>query len=180
MPARARAAWSSAANRANAEWSLSRAGGICHTASHGRPRWHGLVGHRYACSIALPKRSAVATRCAGNRNRRERRPMAANLPAAAAPPVTARVFAGDAGQVRAARRFVAGALDGCTGVSDALLCVSELATNAVLHSRSGRPGGRFTVRATRQAGSVRVEVTDEGGPWGHERDGDGQGGRGRG
>ena len=104
--------------------------------------------------------------------------MAANLPAAAAPPVTAREFAGDAGQVRAARRFLAGVLDGCTAAGDALLCVSELATNAVLHSRSGRPGGRFTVRATVRAGGVRVAVTDEGGPWGDERDGDGQSGRG--
>ena len=104
--------------------------------------------------------------------------MAANLPAAAAPPVTARVFDGDAGQVRAARRFLAGLLDGCPAADDALLCVSELATNSVLHSRSGRPGGRFTVRAAVRAGSVRVEVTDEGGPWGHERDGDGQSGRG--
>jgi serine/threonine-protein kinase RsbW len=104
--------------------------------------------------------------------------MAANLPAAAAPPVTARVFAGDAGQVRAARRFLAGVLDGCPAAEDALLCVSELATNAVLHSRSGRPGGRFTVRATVRTGSVRVAVTDEGGPWGRERDGDGQSGRG--
>jgi serine/threonine-protein kinase RsbW len=103
--------------------------------------------------------------------------MAANLPAAA-PPVTARVFAGEAGQVREARRFLAGALDGCTVAGDALLCVSELATNAVLHSRSGRPGGRFAVRAARRAGSVRVEVTDEGGPWEHERDGDGQRGGG--
>jgi len=104
--------------------------------------------------------------------------MAANLPAAAAPPVIARVFAGDAVQVREARRFLAGVLDGCPAVDGALLCVSELATNAVLHSRSGRPGGCFTVRAARRAGSVRVEVTDEGGPWGRERDGDGQSGRG--
>jgi len=104
--------------------------------------------------------------------------MAANLPAAAAPPVTAQVFAGDAAQVREARRFLAGVLDGCPAAADALLCVSELATNAVLHSRSGRPGGRFTVRATVWAGRVRVEVTDEGGRWGHERDGDGQSGRG--
>lgn len=104
--------------------------------------------------------------------------MAANLPAAAAPPVTARVFPGDAGQVREARRFLAGVLDGCPAAADALLCVSELVTNAVLHSRSGQPGGWFTVRATVRAGSVRVEVADEGGPWGHERDGDGQSGRG--
>jgi anti-sigma regulatory factor (Ser/Thr protein kinase) len=104
--------------------------------------------------------------------------MAANPPAAAAPPVTARVFAGDAGQVRAARRFLAGLLDGCPAAGDALLCVSELATNAVLHSRSGRPGGRFTVRATVRAGSVRVAITDEGGPWRRERQADGQNGRG--
>jgi anti-sigma regulatory factor (Ser/Thr protein kinase) len=104
--------------------------------------------------------------------------MAANPPAAAAPPVIAHVFPGDAGQVRAARRFLAGLLDGCPAADDALLCVSELATNAVLHSRSGRPGGRFTVCAKVRAGSVRVAVADEGGPWGHERDSGGQGGRG--
>jgi anti-sigma regulatory factor (Ser/Thr protein kinase) len=104
--------------------------------------------------------------------------MAANPPAAAAPPVTAQVFPGDAGQVRAARRFLAAVLDGCPAAADALLCLSELATNAVLHSYSSHPGGRFTVRATRRAGSVRVEVADGGGPWGHERDGDGQSGRG--
>jgi anti-sigma regulatory factor (Ser/Thr protein kinase) len=104
--------------------------------------------------------------------------MAANLPAPAAPPVTGRVFPGEAGQVREARRFLAGVLDGGPAADDALLCVSELATNAVLHSRSGRPGGGFTVRATARAGSVRVEVDDEGGPWQPASDGQGQSGRG--
>lgn len=104
--------------------------------------------------------------------------MAANLPAAAAPPAIARVFPGGAGQVREARRFLAGLLGGCPAADDALVCVSELATNAMLHSRSGLPGGRFTVTATVRAGSVRVEVADEGGPWGQERAGDGQSGRG--
>ncbi len=104
--------------------------------------------------------------------------MAANLPAAAAPPVTAQVFPGDAGQVREARRFLAGVLGGCPAAADALLCVSELATNAVLHSRSGRSGGRFTVRAAVRAEGVRVAVADEGGPWGAGLDRDGQSGRG--
>jgi serine/threonine-protein kinase RsbW len=80
--------------------------------------------------------------------------------------------------LRRPRRFVAGVLDGCPAAGDALVCVSELATNAVLHSRSGRPGGRFTVCATARPGSLRVAVADEGGPWGHERGGDGQNGRG--
>jgi serine/threonine-protein kinase RsbW len=104
--------------------------------------------------------------------------MAANLPAPAAPPVTGRVFPGEAGKVREARRFLAGVLDGGPAADDALLCVSEVATNAVLHSRSGRPGGGFTVRAMARAGSVRVEVEDEGGPWQPASDGQGQGGRG--
>jgi len=104
--------------------------------------------------------------------------MAANLPAAAAPAVTARVFPGEAGQVRAARRFLAGVLDGCPVADDALVCVSELATNALLHSRSGRPGGRFTVCVRVRAASVRAAVADEGGPWGQQRDSGGQSGRG--
>ena len=104
--------------------------------------------------------------------------MAANLPVLAALSATGRVFPGEAGQVREARRFLAGLLDGCPAGDDALLCVSELATNAVLHSNSARPGGRFTVIAAVRAGRLRVGVTDEGGPWGQERDGGGQGGRG--
>jgi len=91
--------------------------------------------------------------------------MAADLPAAAAPPASGRVFPGAAVQVREARRFLAGVLDGCPAGDDALLCASELATNAVLYSRSGRPGGRFAVRSAVRAGRVRVEVEDEGGPW---------------
>jgi anti-sigma regulatory factor (Ser/Thr protein kinase) len=104
--------------------------------------------------------------------------MAANPPAPAAPPVTGRVFPGEAGQVREARRFLAGVLDGAPAADDALLCASELATNAVLHSRSARPGGRFAVRAAVRAGSVRVEVEDEGGPWRPDAGADGQSGRG--
>jgi serine/threonine-protein kinase RsbW len=103
--------------------------------------------------------------------------MAANLPAAA-PAVIAQVFPGEAGQVRAARRLVAGALDGCPAAGDALVCVSELATNAVLHSRSGRPGGRFTVCVRVRPASVRIAVADEGGPWERQRDCSGQNGRG--
>lgn len=67
------------------------------------------------------------------------------------------------GQVRADLR---GLLDGCPVADDVILCASELATNAVLHSDSRKPGGEFTVRAEiiprRHA---RIEVEDSGGPW---------------
>ena len=46
-----------------------------------------------------------------------------------------------------------------------MLCVSELATNAVLHSASRNPGGTFTVRAAVFDDCVRIEVEDNGGAW---------------
>jgi anti-sigma regulatory factor (Ser/Thr protein kinase) len=77
-------------------------------------------------------------------------------------------------QIREARRFLAGILAGCPAADDATLCLSELASNATVHSQSREPGGHFTVRAGINAGRLRVEVQDEGGPWTwpvHHRDG---------
>lgn len=72
-----------------------------------------------------------------------------------------------ADQVRVARAFIAAILPACPAAGDAVLCVSELASNAVLHSASRNPGGTFTVRAAMFDDHVRVEVEDNGGPW-HE------------
>ena len=76
-----------------------------------------------------------------------------------------RLFQASPERVGAARRFLAECLDGAPETSDAIVCLSELASNAVLHSRSARPGGQFRVRVRRAPGWLRVEVTDEGGPW---------------
>jgi serine/threonine-protein kinase RsbW len=85
---------------------------------------------------------------------------------AAAPGTYARAFSGHADQVREARRFLADTLDGHPAASDAVLCLSELAANAVLHSLSRQPGGQFTVSVRLgYADRFRVEVEDEGGPW---------------
>jgi len=81
------------------------------------------------------------------------------------PATTAQTFPATPGQVSAARRFLAGLIDGFPAADDALLCLSELATNAIQHSHSARPGGQFTVRATWTPGHLRVEVEDDGGPW---------------
>jgi anti-sigma regulatory factor (Ser/Thr protein kinase) len=49
---------------------------------------------------------------------------------------------------------------------EVILCVSELAANSALHSRSRLPGGTFTVRASISPGDhARIEVEDSGGPW---------------
>jgi len=77
-----------------------------------------------------------------------------------------RVFPARADQVRLVRKFLADALEGCPAVGDVLLCVSELASNSVLHSESRKPGGTLVVRAEICRGSyVRVEVRDDGGRW---------------
>jgi len=66
-------------------------------------------------------------------------------------------------QVRAdARRLLAG----CPAADEVILCLSELAANAVRHSDSRRPGGTFTVRIESCPGAyIRIEVEDDGGPW---------------
>jgi serine/threonine-protein kinase RsbW len=80
---------------------------------------------------------------------------------AAIPPRFLRSFAGRPDQVAAARRFVAAALADCPAVADVVLLTSELTTNAIQHSATGR-GGSFTVAISHGPGRVRVTVTDGG------------------
>jgi anti-sigma regulatory factor (Ser/Thr protein kinase) len=78
-----------------------------------------------------------------------------------------------------ARRSLTRALNGYPAAHDAALCLSELATNACMHSQSRQPGGHFTVRAAIHGGQLRAEVHDDGGPWTQPvRSHDGQHGRG--
>ena len=75
-----------------------------------------------------------------------------------------REFSGDADQVAAARRFVVSAITDPGPARDvSRLLVSEAATNAVLHSGSGR-GGSFAVEYLLSDDLLRVEVHDGGGP----------------
>ena len=74
----------------------------------------------------------------------------------------ARAFPGAPEQVRAARRFVASLLDGSSFAGDAVAIVSELFTNALVHTASGGPGGLVVVQVTRWRHGVRIAVTDQG------------------
>jgi len=75
-----------------------------------------------------------------------------------APIVRARTFACDLRAPRAARHFLLVTLAGwgrADLAGDGALVVTELATNAVLHARSG-----FTVAVSLRHGAVRVSVRD--------------------
>ena len=72
-----------------------------------------------------------------------------------------RVFPGRPDQVAHARRFVARVLDGCPVADDALLCASELASNAIRHTRTGR-SGKFQVLVWRGQAAACVAVLDDG------------------
>lgn len=104
---------------------------------------------------------------------------ALSAPATASVMKTQRTFAAIPSQVGQARRYLASLADGHNAADDALTCLSELATNAVIHSDSGRPGGIFEVCFIIGPGRIRVEVADQGGPWQRRYlNGDDQGGRG--
>lgn len=104
--------------------------------------------------------------------------VSASAPAAGASRTWSRPFRASAGQVREARAFLKDVLGDRPFAGEALVCLSELATNSVQHSNSRRPGGYFAVHITLHPGVLRVEVEDEGGPWRYQPGWDDQPGRG--
>ena len=73
-------------------------------------------------------------------------------------------YPGRTDQLHDVRRAVASHLAGCAAAADAaILVASELAANAILHSRSR--AGHFTVRTELHPDHVRIEAEDFGGPW---------------
>lgn len=77
-----------------------------------------------------------------------------------------RTYPGDPSQVGRVRLDIAEVVAGCPVADELTLVTSELSANAVVHSRSGRLGGRFTVVAnTSPRQFAWIEVLDQGGQW---------------
>lgn len=74
-----------------------------------------------------------------------------------------RSFPGRAEHVRRAREFAGFLLADLPGVDDAVLVVSEFAANALRHTASSRPGGRYILEVRRWSDGASVALTDEGG-----------------
>ena len=73
-----------------------------------------------------------------------------------------RVFPGDQPQLAALRRWLSSLLPDCDARRDVVCVATELGTNAVLHTATGR-GGWFAVEITWYGAVVRVAVADCGG-----------------
>jgi hypothetical protein len=77
-----------------------------------------------------------------------------------------RAYPGAVSQARRMRADLAAFTGRHPLADDLALLASELAANAVIHSRSGHPGGQFTVRVFLYPGDYAwTEVADQGGPW---------------
>lgn len=72
-------------------------------------------------------------------------------------------FPGHAAEVGQARDFVRGVLgDDWPALDDVLLLVSEIASNAVRHTISGRDGGWFDLTISVADDTTRVAIADQG------------------
>lgn len=88
------------------------------------------------------------------------------VPRALASCTTSVTYPGATEHVRAVRADLRPVLHECPMADDVILCASELAANAALHSHSRLPGGTFTIRVMISPGQyARIEVEDDGGPW---------------
>lgn len=76
-----------------------------------------------------------------------------------------RVLPGTPESARAARAMTRQLLgEGHPAAETAQLVVSELVTNAIVHTKSGAPGGTVTVALCPGPGGILVQVRDDGGP----------------
>jgi serine/threonine-protein kinase RsbW len=79
-----------------------------------------------------------------------------------------RVFPGVAREIPEMRHWLTALLPDCPARDDVTCVVTELSTNAVQHTASGR-GGSFRVEVTWHPDTVRVAVADGGAPSGPHR-----------
>jgi anti-sigma regulatory factor (Ser/Thr protein kinase) len=92
-----------------------------------------------------------------------------------------RDYPGTASQASRVRADLAQIASVFPAADELTLLASELAANAITHSRSGEPGGTFTVRAWLCPGDhAWIEVIDQGGDWASPNPDDDEHGRGLG
>jgi serine/threonine-protein kinase RsbW len=76
-----------------------------------------------------------------------------------------RIFPGRPDQAARLRHFVGFLLADLPNINEIIDVTAELANNALIHSDSGKPGGRLTAEVRRWPGScASIAIIDDGGP----------------
>jgi serine/threonine-protein kinase RsbW len=121
-------------------------------------------------------RTPQRARCCYAGTKGGRKPVRTQTPKAPEAITFESAYPGTPDQAKHVRADLAKVAGDCPVLDELVLLASELATNAILHSRSGHPTRRFTVRATLCPSHYAwVEVTDDGGTWTADRADDEQG-----
>jgi hypothetical protein len=121
-------------------------------------------------------RTPERARCCYAGTKGGRKPVRTQTPKAPEAITFESAYPGTADQAKHVRADLARVAADCPVLDELVLLASELATNAIRHSRSGHPDRTFTVRATLYPGQcVWVEVTDYGGTWAADEADDEQG-----
>ncbi|MCQ4044672.1 ATP-binding protein [Streptantibioticus rubrisoli] len=77
-------------------------------------------------------------------------------------PTYRRTFPGRPEEIRNARHWTRDSLNGSSRVEDAALIVTELGSNALLHTASGDETGTFQVSLTTSGAGITISVADLG------------------
>lgn len=89
-------------------------------------------------------------------------PLAGHIPCAVGPgPQWRRVFPGEPGQLGLLRQWLRSLLREHPALDDMMVVGTELGSNAIKHTFSGR-AGRFAVEVTRHRHYMRIAVSDDG------------------
>jgi serine/threonine-protein kinase RsbW len=96
--------------------------------------------------------------CRGSR----RQDAGQTAPAGPGEALIALTLPGTPASVCVARWVLGGVAAGSPRLDDLKIILSELATNAIKHTPSGRDDGTLTITVTRGPGRVRIEVEDQG------------------
>ena len=111
-------------------------------------------------------RTPQRARCCYADTKGGRKPVRTQTPKAPEAITFESAYPGTPDQAKHVRADLARVAGDCPVLDELVLLASELATNAIRHSRSGHPDRTFTVRAMLYPRHCAwVEVTDHGGTW---------------
>jgi anti-sigma regulatory factor (Ser/Thr protein kinase) len=122
------------------------------------------IVRNWSCTDMMPRPPVICGAAAESANAAAPPALPSRVILPAAPVI--RVLPGAPESAAAARQLTRQLLgDDHPAADTAMLLMSELVTNSVMHSRSRRPGGTVTIAVCAGPASVLIQVRDDGGPF---------------